>query len=304
MSFGIVEANFVSVVIESILFGFFSMLFALSSYLLFCKETVSRPLRTRFACALLVMYILAITHEAINFKRALDGFTTSSDGAEYFSINQGGIDICKLIVYALQSLLGDVLMIYRLGIIYRGYRRVLISSLILMTGSFASGIVMLVGFSKQRVVSPFASATSYLWMFAFFFFSFIINLGGTITITIRIWLTRRMAARPMTELSPFTVVLLDPGIIYSASLICLFGVFLAKNYAVLLLLDWIPQIIGIVASLVIVRIGFKSLWNGRLDFTPRRDDRERPPMVPPKDDVWLAALEKGGVESSPTIGPP
>ncbi|KAL5504775.1 hypothetical protein ACEPAH_7438 [Sanghuangporus vaninii] len=304
MSIGIVEANFVSVVVESILFGFFSMLFALTSYLLFCKETVSRPLRTRFACALSVMYILAITHEAINFRRALDGFTTSRDGSKFFSISQGVIDLCRLIIYALQSLLGDMLMIYRLSIICSDHRRVLIPSLILMIGSFASSIVMLVEFSKQRVASPFASATSYRWMFAFFFFSFIINLGGTITITIRIWLTRRMAARPMTELSPFTVVLLDPGIIYSASLICLFGAFLGENYAVLLLLDWIPQIIGIVASLVIVRIGFKSLWNARLDFTPRRDDRQRPPMVPPKDDVWLAALEKGGVESRSTIGPP
>ena len=63
---------------------------------------------------------------------------------------------------------------------------------------------------------------------------------SVVAITVRIWSARRkVSSSAMTELSPITVVLLDPGIVYSASLLSLLFVFSARSYAVIMILDWV-----------------------------------------------------------------
>ncbi|EJD00171.1 uncharacterized protein FOMMEDRAFT_159817 [Fomitiporia mediterranea MF3/22] len=271
MAFEIDKACLVSIMIESMLFGIFTVLYVLASYLLHYKTTVSGPLRIRFFWALSVMYILGLMHLAVNMERSLKGFTDSyvetGGSTDYLSTKQGFLDVSRIVIYALQSLIGDVLILYRVYIVCSGDKRVLIPALAVFIGGFASGIGMIVSFSKQNF--NFSLASNPLnWMIAFFSFSFIVNFGGTVAITLRIWLTRRKmpAATPTFDLSPLVVVLLDPGIFYSISLLGLFGLFLARSLGLAVVVEWITQIIGIVFSLIIIRIGFKRIWNGRLEY--------------------------------------
>ncbi|EJD00683.1 uncharacterized protein FOMMEDRAFT_30642 [Fomitiporia mediterranea MF3/22] len=219
------------------------------------------------------MYALAIVHISVNIKRCLQGIIDLYSGKinplNFLNSDEGALNAIRLVVYLLQSLLADGLMIYRLYVVCGVNFRFLGPVIILFVGNIICGVGTMAGYIEKGSLFQFGTSPL-LWLEVFFLITLAINLFGIISITVRIWLTMRRTSGILQSpsFSPLTVTLLDPGMVYSVSLLALFGQYVASSLSFFAALDYEIQIIGIMLSLIVVRVSFRSLWNGQLNISP------------------------------------
>lgn len=261
MTIGIDAVSIVSLFTECILYGFFAFLFSVSIYVLIHRrrskrEPVNRPMLV-VSC---VMFVLATVHVGSDLKRVMIAYLEQSDAVKYFSEVNTAIYSLKSTAYCMQTLVGDGFMWYRLYLIWGGDKRICFPILICFIASIGVGIGALQAFARASPEAPVFITELQDWIVSFFSLTLFTNFSCTILIAARIlYVHRRMSAAlantSTKSVFPAAMIIIESGSIYSACLIILLSLYLSGSFAQYIMLDAVTQMIGIVFSLIIVRVG-------------------------------------------------
>jgi len=164
----------------------------------------------------------------------------------------------KLISYALQTLLGDAFLVYRL---YAVWQNIWITIPFILS-TFSSGGVVLtatITAATSPDFSPFFIASYRRYPLTFSALTLVTNSMCTLLIAGKIYWTQRKTsglgrAGGQSLVTPM-ILIIESGAIYSTCLLIQISLYASGSFAIVMVLDSLPSIIGITFSLVIVRLG-------------------------------------------------
>lgn len=254
-------AAIVSTVLEGILYGFSLLMFIGTLWALFHRN-ISRAANIRMATVACSLLLFSTAHMIIDIIRTEEGLvqqrSTFDNGpiAFFADVAQWSF-VYKNLLYTLQTLVGDGVVIYRCYVVWQSWY-VIIIPCILWCSVAATGAGSVYANSQATVNKEdiFASGTG-PWITSFLAATLFANLLSTSLLAYRIWsIGRRMknAALATGLMWPVVRVILDAGVLYSLSLLAALVCFIVKNHGHYVLLDMIMPIISITFYMVIIRI--------------------------------------------------
>ncbi|PPQ96037.1 hypothetical protein CVT25_013899 [Psilocybe cyanescens] len=261
-SVGIDTVTLVAMFVEAVLYGLLIVLSIASTVVLVRKSRLSRnPINKPMIVASVSMFILATVHIAADLQRLLDAFvrhSTDHPGGSKGYLNRVNtpIYVLKSTAYGAQTLVGDAFIIYRLHLVWDGDRRIIIPLLISFIASTGVGIGAVHGFALAAPDDPIFLKDLQHWIVSFFSLTLFTNFTSTTLIASRIWWIHRKTKTIVSGRSvlPAMVVIIESGAIYSACLIILISLYLSGSFTQYIVLDAVTQVIGVVFSLVILRV--------------------------------------------------
>jgi len=275
------KAVLISLILESLLYGIFTVMFGFTLWVLIHER--GGRINVRLLLPALVLYALATAHLTIDAYRDVKAFITYRDAPggpiAYLTNLSSASYLLKSSFYTLQTLLGDFCMIYRCSVVWQHNIWIIILPILLWVSCAVTGVGVITSFSR---VSPEAQVFSFArWVAAFFAITLATNVICTSLIALRIWSVDRAGGRyreTKSALRPVLAVVIESGAIYSASLTVLLAVYLSHSWAHFIVLDAITPIIGIVFSMIIVRMGLSMAWQNssqsRSSLTTLRYNRQ------------------------------
>ncbi|KAJ7078381.1 hypothetical protein C8R43DRAFT_353872 [Mycena crocata] len=255
MAINLQAATFVSLFVQAILYGLFVLLFALANSILFGKKKRAMGINKPMVAALMIMFILATVHVGTDFRRTMDAFL---HGKSLAAVNTP-IYVLKSTAYAMQTLVGDGFMLFRVYLVWNADKRVCLPILVCFIASIGTVIGALQGFARVSASDPVFVSELHNWIVSFFSLTLFTNFSCTALIAVRIWYINRQVTKAGAvwgrRLGQSIIIIVESGAIYSACLIILLSLYLSGSYAQYILLDAVVQVVGVVFSLVIVRVG-------------------------------------------------
>ncbi|EIW76072.1 hypothetical protein CONPUDRAFT_169260 [Coniophora puteana RWD-64-598 SS2] len=264
-------AAIVSTVLEGILYGFSVFMFIGTIWSLTTGRK-SSEFNSRMITVACLLLIISTTHMVIDIIRTQEGlvkyrdtFYSGPDGPNgplgFFSDVAEWSFVAKNLIYTLQTLVGDGVVIYRCYVVWQS-RLVVIVPLLLWCSVAVTGAGCV--YSETQATTDkeniFASGTG-PWITAFLVSTLVANLISTTLLAYRIWNVSRRVGHIQVQKStlwPFLRIILDSGILYSITLLAALLCFVAKNRGHYVLLDMIMPIISITFYLVIIRVTLKK----------------------------------------------
>ncbi|KAF8986819.1 hypothetical protein BDQ17DRAFT_1315280 [Cyathus striatus] len=279
------EITLASIFAESLLYGIFISLFISSTTILFKKfrKSTGRIIHQRLLFVSTLMFILGTIHISADLCRIFDAFIAHRDAEggidKYLKQTNTTVYLVKSVAFALQTLVGDVFILYRLYLVWSGDKRVVYPISICVIASIGVAIGGLRASDLTSSNDPGFVTELQHWVGSFFSLTLCTNFTSTLLIAGRIWWNRHQTRRILVEgrsLSPAAMAIIESGAIYSICLVILLALYLSGNYASYIVLDTVTQITGVVFSLVIVRValGISSdavTTGGGLTAYPPRD---------------------------------
>nr|GAT50861.1 predicted protein [Mycena chlorophos] len=256
-SFDMPDATFVSLFVESVLYGMFILLFALAMSVLLGKRKLSANGTKPLLGVSITMFILGTVHVASDLRRAMNAFLYDQDISNLDTVSY----MIKSTAYAMQTLVGDGFMIYRVYLVWNGDHRVVIPLIVCLLGGIAAGAGALNSFYAVKTDDALFLINVHNWIVSFFSLTLFTNVTSTLLIAGRIWLINSRAHNSASEvfkrggLGPAIMIIVESGAIYSFALILLLALYVNNNYAQYILLDAEAQLVGVVFTMIIVRVG-------------------------------------------------
>ncbi|KAF7331353.1 hypothetical protein MKEN_00013000 [Mycena kentingensis (nom. inval.)] len=249
-SIDFVSATFVALFVEAVLYGIFALLFALSMSVLLRKNKRRTSGTIPLVVASVVMFLLGTLHLGTDLRRLMDGLLLGKD----ISAVNSPTYILKSAVYATQTLVGDIFMLYRVGLERRQTR-------LHSPAALSARRYRMYSFTiTSSDVNPIFLESLHHWIVSFLSMTLITNFSCTMLIAARIWWVSRDITTGHTRiagsrLGPAIMIFVESGVIYSFALVLLLALYVNGSYAQYVLLDAEVQIVGVVFSMIIVRVG-------------------------------------------------
>ncbi|KAH7907402.1 hypothetical protein BJ138DRAFT_1116727 [Hygrophoropsis aurantiaca] len=267
MAVSLSEVTLVSIFSESFLYGIFAVLFAISIFILFSRKGSNGEINKSMLVTCLALFIFSTVHIAADLRRLLDAFIRSDDP----SMQLAQIDVTtytvKSAAYVAQTWVGD-------GFMFAS------ADLPPLSASIGVGIGALRAFARTSSSSTIFQLHN--WVASFFAITLAVNFTCTSLIAARLLYIHRSTQGVKVfgrSLVPAAMIIIESGAIYSVCLIILLVLFLSGSYAQYIALDAVTQIIGVVFSLIIVRVGLGiSSENRRLTRSTLRSSYPRTPQ--------------------------
>ncbi|KAJ3920432.1 hypothetical protein F5877DRAFT_89463 [Lentinula edodes] len=254
MAFGADESKLVSIFIQTLLYGAYTVVFALTVWILVWRRPAGQSINKLLLWTSVVMFVLATMHISVNYARVFMAFITyrNAEGgpAAFFNILSNFTQVFGSAIYVTQTLVGDSVVLVRCYIVWGRQWYIVACPALLLLGSTASGIGILYSFAHIEDAEVFALQLQD-WIVSFFSLTLSTNFICTALVAYRIWYINR-AVINFTHHSwnPVVLLVIESGAIYSATLLSLLILYKAESWFQYVLLD-----AGLVFSMIIVRIG-------------------------------------------------
>ncbi|KAI1793718.1 hypothetical protein LXA43DRAFT_1073066 [Ganoderma leucocontextum] len=263
--FPIARASLIALFTESLLFGAFTVLYGIAIWILLYREKKrsQSTLNKRLFATSTVMWILSVTHLAIDLQRADQAFVVEGgkpNGAtDFFNTLNNPTLVAKDVIYVTLTLVGDTFVTYRLFVVWNHSWLIIVASSVLVLATAVAGYGACAEIGLVKGVGVIFAKSIAAWGEAFFALSLTTNMLATILIAGRImWMNRRVKTYcAATGMSHWDVIetLVQSAAVYSAALASLLGTYLAGSNAQYICLDLISPLIGVVFTLIIIRVG-------------------------------------------------
>jgi hypothetical protein len=255
-----------STTMEAILYGFSVLMFVGTMWTLTYKrrmKEINRPI----ALVAFMLLILSTAHMIVDIIRIEQGLVTYRDTfpggpAAFFADISQITFVVKNIIYTMQTMVGDGMVIYRCYVVWQSVWIVIVPSLLWFGITVCGSIAV---YSVSQVTSEganiFAKATGQ-WITAFYAMTLASNLWSSGFLAYRIWSMERNVSAIRTSrrgsMMPIVRVLADAAILYSVTLLSALVCFVEANNGQYVILDMIMPIISIAFYMVIIRMAIKS----------------------------------------------
>ncbi|KAG2137749.1 hypothetical protein BD769DRAFT_285418 [Suillus cothurnatus] len=250
-------ASIISTALEGILYGFSVLMFMGTMWAsIYRKPDANRPI----ALAAILLLILSTAHLVIDIIRLEHGFVTYRDTFPggplgFFQDISQPTFVTKNLIYALQTMIGDGVVIYRCYVVWQSIWVIILPSLLWCGSSVAA--ILAPYYASQATGGNIYTNQTAQWIPALFVLTLSTNLISSGLLVYRIWsIERRVARKRVTNgpMMPIVHVLIDAAIMYSAALLTILICFVCANNAQYIMLDMIMPIISIAFCMVLIRL--------------------------------------------------
>jgi len=233
-------------------------MFVLTYWTLVYRRPNGRPMNFPMLFVAILMFVLATMQLAVNFTRIIRGFVIHEGHTEdYYNVLAEFTQIFGSALYIVQTFVGDAVALYRVYIVWG--RRPIFIAFPFMTylGSLVAGIGILVTMGQANDGSLVFFNKLGRWISSFFSLTLVTSTICTFMIASRIWYLNAQSAKrgSASNLHPVALVVVESGSIYSSLLIALLILYGQKSWFQYIVVDSLSSLIGIVFSVIIVRIG-------------------------------------------------
>jgi len=245
--------------------GLFLSLYAISTVILL-KGRKRVKLNTPMLAVSFAMLVFATIHVGSDLQRVLDGFLNPERPPSVYLPNVNDpLYLLKSTAYTAQTLLGDGFLLYRVYLVWQGNRFITGPLFLCFLSSTAVGIGTLHAFTQVTPTTAVFIVDLQHWILAFFVLTLTTNFTCTCLIAGRIWWVHRTTQGRVggPNLAAPMILVIESGAIYSICLIILIILYASGSFAQYIALDAVSQVVGIVFSLVIVRIGLGLTPDGQ-----------------------------------------
>lgn len=248
-------ATIISTALEGVLYGFSVRMFmGTMRALSYRKLSTNRPI----ALVAILMLILSTAHLAVDIFRLEDGFVKHRDilpggPVAFFQDISQPTFVTKNLIYALQTMLGDGVVIYRCYVVWQSVWVIILPSM-LWCGSSVAALIAPYYASQATDGNIYTNQTAQ-WITALFALTLSTNLISSGLLVYRIWtIERKVSLVRATNgtTMPIVHVLVDAAIVYAAALFVVLVCFVCANDAQYILLDMIMPIISIAFCMVLI----------------------------------------------------
>ncbi|KAI8977818.1 hypothetical protein BD414DRAFT_445877 [Trametes punicea] len=253
-------AGILSTTFEAILYGYAVFMFSLAMWIML-KDRRHRQVNWALVAAGCALMILATAEMAVNITRLFQGFLTQGPflpgGPEqFFAVVSEPTFVAKSVLYNVQTLILDAVVIYRTYVVWQSALIVLLPVTGwcgLLAGSIGLNVALV---NAEHMGDVFAVQTG-RWITAVYALTLGTNLSSTILLAWRIWTVARRSAqyRASNIFSPVLRVIIESGAIYSMTITAALISFVVQSNGVYVMLDMISPIISIVYNMLIIRMG-------------------------------------------------
>ncbi|KDR66934.1 hypothetical protein GALMADRAFT_147576 [Galerina marginata CBS 339.88] len=256
-SFPIDAAQVVGLFMESVFYGCIRVLLWLDGWF----KPLNR-VNKKMVFAALLMLVFASMDVAFHLRHNLEAFVYfDGDPIVEFDKTSNWINVMKMGCYVAQTFVGDTILIYRCWIVYSRNWLVVALPILLWLGTTVCG-AMTIYVEATLDPSPgklLDSATLVPFITSMLCLTLATNTITTSLIVHRIWKVRnslkhRQIVVSETRLTGVVVVLIESGLMYTLSIIILFGLYMASNNGQYGVSNAVVQIIGITFNLIILSV--------------------------------------------------
>ncbi|KAG1847096.1 hypothetical protein C8R48DRAFT_615909 [Suillus tomentosus] len=258
-----------STAMEGILYGFSVLMFVGTMWALTRKRRMKEINRTNTAVAFMLL-ILSTAHMIVDIVRLEQGLVTYRDTfpggpAAFFADVTQTTFVVKNIMYSLQTMLGDGMVIYRCYVVWQSVWIIIVPSLLwiaMTVCAFCADYKLSNATSEAGDV--FAKPTGQ-WITAFYTMSLASNLLASGCLAYRIWRMERNVSAIRTSnksMMPIVRVLADAAILYSVTILTGLVCFVEANNGQYIILDMTMPIISIAFYMIIIRMAMKTTRYG------------------------------------------
>ncbi|KAF5379769.1 hypothetical protein D9615_005722 [Tricholomella constricta] len=256
-------ATALSTILQGILYGFSVFMFGATIYSLVRRRATSDQLSYSMLTTACLLFIFSTVHMGIDIFRFIDAFIfhrdTPDGPGKYFGDLGSSTWFVRNLVYTLQTLLGDGVVIYRCYIVWSSVW-VIILPFMLWTSTLvtASGVLWFFGHAHGAGGhTDIFNDKLTRWITAFFSSSLAANILSTSLLAYRLWRVESQVSRLRTTAGPLLHIMrvvADSGAIYSSMLILIIAFFVSKSNIQTIMLDITMPIISICFYMIILRI--------------------------------------------------
>ncbi|KAG1771536.1 hypothetical protein EDD22DRAFT_976864 [Suillus occidentalis] len=274
-------ATIIATTLEGILYGFSVLMFLGTMWAsMYYRPDANRPI----AFAAILLLLLSTAHLVVDIIRLEDGFVKyrhvfpGGPVAFFQDISQPTF-VTKNIIYALQTMLGDGVVIYRCYVVWQSVWIIILPCMLWCCSSVAALLAPYYA-SQATGGSIFANQTAE-WITAF-----------TGLLVYRIWtIERKISSSRATNgtMMPIVYVLIDAAIMYSAALLTILVCFACANNAQYIMLDMV-----IITIMPIISISF---FMALIRLTPRETT---PRLLPVTYSTSINARESRSLPQYPS----
>jgi len=210
------------------------------------------------------MFTMSTMHVCVGLVRGLTAFIDRQDAPGgaigYYAEIWLWISIFKQALYATNNIVADGLVIYRCYIVWGNKVKVIIVPLIMLLATTICAYAAVYNFSKITPGENVFATNIAEWGTALFSLSLATNILVTSLIAGRIyWISRKtkrlLGSKHSQKYQNAVAIIVESGAIYSVSLMTLLILYCLKTNAQYIVYDALAQIMGIVPTLIIVRVG-------------------------------------------------
>lgn len=265
------KAELLALFLESFFFGGFFVLFGVVLVLFHQRVATNQPQWRALLSVSILMLAMATLHLIIDVVRAMEAFITQANtslhgASKYYGDLASPLHLAKSIIYGLQTLLGDGVMVWRCYIVYDKRKAIIFAYGPLLLGSAVTVFSIPVAFSRYTPGTEIFD-TAYAWITTWVVLTMTINATSTIAIVYRI-LSRRLPENTQQSILPVVAVIVQSGALYASGVLGLLITYLAKTNGQYAALDVCCPLVGIVFTLIIiqirVRFGLSSSSGGQI----------------------------------------
>ncbi|KAJ6590068.1 hypothetical protein DFH09DRAFT_1359084 [Mycena vulgaris] len=259
------KASFVSLWLETLLYGAYGVLFGICVHiLLYSRRGPGKSINMPLLCTAVAMFTMSTMHVCIGLIRGLTAFIDRKgipDGALiYYEEIWLWISIFKQALYATNNIVADSLVIYRCYMVWGSKFKIIVIPLIMLLATTICAYAAVYNFSKIVPGEDVFATNIAEWGTALFSLSLATNIIVTSLIAGRIyWLARVtrtvLGSKHSNKYQNAVVIIVESGAIYSLSLMTLLILYCSKTNAQYIVYDAQAQIMGIVPTMIIVRVG-------------------------------------------------
>ncbi|PFH47759.1 hypothetical protein AMATHDRAFT_125871, partial [Amanita thiersii Skay4041] len=254
------QSKLVSIFVQTLLYGAYTVLFAMTYWVLVHRRPRGRPIHKTMLGISITMFILATMHIAVNYTRILKAFIQHRDApggpASFFNQLSEFTQIFGSTIYVAQTLVGDAVVLLRCYLVWGRRLSVVAFPCLLLLGSTVTGIGILYSFAKVVPEAEIFVKELQEWIVSFFTMTFATNVICTGLVAIRIWyINRQTIVFTGHSMRPVMLLVIESGAVYSATLLVLLILYKVKSWFQYVLLDAVSPIVGLVFSMIIIRIG-------------------------------------------------
>jgi hypothetical protein len=259
MSLTFASAEIVALSLEAVLYGLYVSLFAACVSVLYNKQRRRGGGNYRLILVSSTLFILITWHLVLDVVRlyiAFHGSETDQGADSYFLRVTSTTSIIKTSVYLAETIVSDLFILYRCYIVWNASIPVIVLPIILYIADIATGIGATYTLSRVGENIVFNQKQERITN-SFFACTLALNAVCTGLIAFRIWRTQRQTrdAKMGSNLLKVSAIVIESGAIYLSALACVVGTYATSSPTFNIFLDITSPIIGIVFSLIIVRIG-------------------------------------------------
>ncbi|KAG7089642.1 hypothetical protein E1B28_011304 [Marasmius oreades] len=334
MPLALVPLSLADIVIHTFLYGIFFLLNLVSVWFIWfplqrrAERGVAAALKKPMFIGAVTLFATVTTHWVCNVLRlfqAMVYFKQGTSPLEYYADLSQRIYAVKTGLIMASVVAGDIMIVYRLWVVWSCQYYVIILPSISVIGVAISGSGITYELTQfTRGKSIFASSAQ-AWVICEALFTILTNVYCTGLIAWRIWFTnhhslsldndKSRSSSASRHLMAAMVIIIESALLYSSFLVVFIGTYVAKHQIESLIVDCLPPVAGIAFSLINVRAHLFRVKSGSMlpstvpsfHVSRSNDDEEVPmayPMQPltvhnvhetPSSDYAPASVEGGKV---------